>query len=252
MVSYTEQVKTVIRKSDVIIEVVDARFPMDSRNFELEKLIKRLRKKYIIIVNKSDLVPEAFLKKVVNVLSKETRTIHFSAIQKKGIRLIFSAIRTLRKDKKTKIGIIGYPNVGKSTIINMLKGRHSALTASKPGHTKGLQFLRLDKNTMLVDTPGVLPIKGKKSAILKGCLPFEQIKNIEASMIAMISDFKDRGVGHMVEEQYDIPLDDLDTYLERFAKKYGYLQKGGILDTERAAKRIYHDWLKGRLSVYWL
>jgi hypothetical protein len=252
MASYSELVKNVINKADVIIEVVDARFPMDSRNFELESMIKKLGKDFIIVMNKADLVPENFLKMAAQRLSRDARTIYISSTQKKGARLIFSAIRMVRNEKKTKIGVIGYPNVGKSSLINVLVGRHSAPTGVLPGYTKGIQFLSLDANTMLIDTPGVLPLKGKKSAILKGCIPPHQIVDIEESVVALLSEFQTKGVGKFVEEKYGIPLGELSTFLERFAQRYNFLKSGGICDTKRAAEKIYHDWIKGILKVYWI
>lgn len=252
MTSYLKQVKDVIYKSDLIIEVVDARFPMDSRNFELERLIQKLGKKYMIIINKADLVPELFAKKAARELSREVTAVYLSSPDRHGTRTVFDAINKLRQGKNVTIGVIGYPNVGKSTVINILKGRHSAPTANKPGHTKGIQLLRIAPNVMLVDTPGVLPLRGKRGAVLRGSVPFNQIDDIEIAVIEMIRELINRGAGKFIEEKYGIPLDDLNEYLEKFAMKYNLLRKGGVADTERAARRIYQDWLKGRLKVYWM
>ncbi len=252
MASFLNQTKKVIKKADLIIEVVDARFPIDSRNFELERMIKKLGKKYMIVINKADLVPEEFLKKATAKISKEVPTIYFSSTKRKGTRKVATTINKLRHNKSVKIGVIGYPNVGKSSIINILKGKHSAPTAAKPGSTKGVQFLKISSNILLIDTPGVVPIKGKKSAFLRGAIPIEQVDNIEDSTMSLLSKFVKMGVADKIKEKYGIPIGNLDDFLERFAKRYNYVKKGNIPDTERAARKIYQDWIKGNLRVWWM
>ena len=252
MASFLSQTKKVIKKADLIIEVVDARFPIDSRNFELERMIKKLGKEYMIIINKSDLVPEEFLKKAAAKISKEVPTIYFSSIKRKGTRKVVTVINKLRHNKSVKIGVIGYPNVGKSAIINILKGKHVAATAAKPGSTKGIQFLKISSNILLIDTPGVVPIKGKKSAFLRGAIPIEQVDSIEDSTMSLISKFVKEGVANKVKDKYGVSVGNIDSFLERFAKKYNYIKKGNLLDTERAARKIYQDWIKGNLRVWWL
>ena len=83
MASFLEKVKKVIHKADIIIEIVDARFPNDSRNFDLEKLIKKLKKKFMIVMNKADLVPEDFARQAARTLSKEVMTVYLSYLHKK-------------------------------------------------------------------------------------------------------------------------------------------------------------------------
>lgn len=252
MVAFWEKVKKVILDSDMVIEVVDARFPMDSRNFELERFAKAHGKPLMIVINKSDLVPEEFSKKSTELLSKDATTIYISAQQRHGVRALFDTIHWIRPVKKVKIGVVGYPNTGKSMVINLLKGRHSANTGAIPGVTKGEQYYKATGKIMVIDTPGVVPIKGKKSAFLRGAIDIHQVTDIQLSVSELLSEFIKKGVASMVEQKYDIPLNSPAEFLELFAKKYNYLRKGGIFDTERAAKKIYHDWLKGTLNVYWI
>jgi ribosome biogenesis GTPase A len=252
MVAFWEKVKRVILKSDFVIEVVDARFPMDSRNFELERFTQECGKVLMIIINKSDLVPEEFAKKATELISKDAVTIYLSSKQRHGIRALFDTIHKLRPVKRVKIGVVGYPNTGKSMIINLLKGKHSANTGAMPGVTRGEQTYKAAGHIKLIDTPGVVPIKGKKSAFLRGAVDISQVKDVQRSVHELLSEFIEKGVAGMVEQKYGIPLNNPVEFLELFAKKYNYLLKGGLFDMERAARKVYQDWICGSLKVYWL
>ncbi len=249
---FLETVKKVIKTVDLIIEVVDARFPMDSRNFELEKMIRMLDKKFIVVINKADLVPEDFVRFAAKQISYEAPAIYISSTERHGTRKLFDAINQLKRGDRVKIGVIGYPNVGKSMIINVLKGKHSAPTGSKPGITKSVQWIRISPDIMLFDTPGVVPLKGKKGAFLRGAIDVIKVTDIEQSVEEMLGEFIKKGVADKVEEKYGLPLETPVGFLEAFAKKYNLLRKGGLPDTERAARRIYHDWINGRIRLWWL
>ncbi|HDQ60097.1 MAG TPA: GTPase RsgA [Candidatus Woesearchaeota archaeon] len=249
--SYWAMAKDVIRKSDIVLEVVDARFPGDSRNFVIERLVRDLNKKLIIVINKVDLVPEFFVKKVTKEFSKEFPTTYISAQKRHGTKNLFNIINKLRAGKSVKIGVVGYPNVGKSMIINVLKGRHSASTAATPGHTKGIQLLRIAGNMMLVDTPGVTTIKGKRSLASKCAIDVNSAEDpieLVESLIAILAEKKPKAF----VDRYGVPVENPSEFIAKIAKKYNLIMKGGMPDIRRAAIKIYTDWLKGRLKVYWL
>jgi len=249
---FIETVKKVIRTVDLIIEVVDARFPMDSRNFELEKMIKMLDKRFIVVINKADLVPEEFARLAAKKISEDAPAIYISSTERHGTRKLFDSINMLKRGNRVKIGVIGYPNVGKSMIINVLKGKHSAPTGSKPGITKSVQWIRVSPDIMLFDTPGVIPLKGKKGAFLKGAIDIIKVEDIQQSVEEMLGEFIKKGVADKVQEKYGIPLETPEGFLETFALKYNLLRKGGVADIDRAARRIYHDWITGKIRLWWL
>jgi len=252
MTSYFFQVKDVIRESDMLIEVVDARYPQESRNFELEHAIKKHGKSLLIVMTKADLVPESFLKRASALISKTFPVVYISATKRHGTRKLFDTIRKLRNGKSVTIGVFGYPNVGKSSLINVLKGRHSAPTSPIPGYTKGRQLLRLEKNVMLIDTPGVAPLRGKKSLFLKGAIGMHQVRDIQESVINLLNELVVKGAKKTIEEHYGLQLNDPADFLVSFADKYNFRLKGNKPDTRRAAEKIYTDWLHGRINFYWL
>jgi len=141
------KIKELINKSNILLEILDARFPKLCRIKYIEKYIKNKNKDLILVLNKSDLVSEDFLKKVVEEFSREYITVYMSAIYRKGSRKLRETIKKVgRKYERAYIGVFGYPNTGKSSIINILVGRRSAGTSPKPGFTKHLQIIKLSRN----------------------------------------------------------------------------------------------------------
>jgi len=248
---YWKVVQKVIKNSDIILEVVDARFPKDSRNHKVEDLVKKLGKKLVIVMNKADLVPESFLKKVVRKFSREYPTVYLSAQKRHGTRNLFKLINKLRAGKSVKIGVVGYPNVGKSMIINILKGKHSAYVSPIPGYTKGIQYIRIAKGILLIDTPGVAPIKGKRGLAVKCAVDINKVSDpieLVKELLKILSEKNKKAF----KELYKIDIKDPDSFVKKVAEKYNFKIKGGILDLRRAAIKIYNDWLKGKLKIYWL
>jgi hypothetical protein len=248
---YLAKVKDMIRDSDILIEVVDARFPQETRNFELEYLAKRHGKKLLVVIAKADLVPEEFLKLAVKRIGAWLPVVYISARERHGTRNLFQKIRELRAHKSVVIGVFGYPNVGKSSLINALKGKHSAPTSLTPGFTKGVQLIRLESDVMLIDTPGVAPLRGKKNLFLKGAISLHKVRDPEEAVQNLLHALIKKGARETIEKHYGLDLREPEEFLTSFAKKYNYLIKGGRPDTRRAAEKIYHDWLKGKFVVYW-
>jgi len=248
---YWSQVKKVIRECDIILEVIDARFPKESRNLSLEKIVKSQNKKLIIVLNKADLVPENFVKEAIKELSFIAPCVYISVTKHHGSKNLFSIINKVREGKAVKVGVVGYPNVGKSSIINLLRGHHSAPTSSKPGYTKSIQWIRISKGVLLIDTPGVVPFKGKRNLFLKGAMNIEKAEDPIKVIYEFFDDLKKRNIFDKLKAYYEINVDDNEAFLTELAKKQYMLLKGGVLDLNRAARKIYNDWLKGRLKLYW-
>src|SRR3989344_341880 len=157
MTTYWTLVKEVIHRADILLEVLDARLPDETRNPELEGKIKEIGKKIIFVMNKSDLVSQDIMEKEKKRLQKISPTVFVSSKLHQGTKMLREEIlKNVSKDQ-IKVGVLGYPNVGKSSIINVLKGKKSAPTSSFSGYTKGLMDVRITSRIMLVDTPGVIP-----------------------------------------------------------------------------------------------
>jgi len=123
----------------------------------------------VIVVNKADLVPEEFLKEVKKEIEKEFPVVVFSAHKNKGIKELLNKIKELSKGKSlVKIGVLGYPNVGKSSVINTLKKKKVATTSPKPGMTRGEKLIKLFNNVFLIDTPGIITLEFQEDLALKG------------------------------------------------------------------------------------
>ena len=131
MASYKLMVKDVINKADILLEVIDARFPDETRNSEVERDIARANKPFIIVINKCDLVSKETLEKTKSRMSKIAPTVFVSTQEKFGTTLLRHKILEIAgiKGRDILVGSIGYPNTGKSSVINGVTGKHSARTS---------------------------------------------------------------------------------------------------------------------------
>lgn len=252
-----------IKLIDLIIELVDARIPMSSRNPDIDELGKG--KSRIILLNKSDLADagqnqewESFFKEkgyFVQQLNAKTGA---------GIKNIQALVQESCKEKierDRKRGIInrpvramvvGIPNVGKSTFINSFAGKACAKTGNKPGVTKGKQWIRLNKNLELLDTPGILWPKfedqkiGERLALI-GSIN-DEILHVDELAVALIRNLKNSYLD-LLEKRYDITIDE-DAYdtLKRIAIARKCLQKGELPDVDRASSMLLEDFRSGKLG----
>lgn len=252
-----------IKLIDLIIELVDARIPMSSRNPDIDELGKG--KSRIILLNKSDLADarlnqewESFFKEkgyFVQPLNAKTGA---------GIKNIQALVQESCKEKierDRKRGIInrpvramvvGIPNVGKSTFINSFAGKACAKTGNKPGVTKGKQWIRLNKNLELLDTPGILWPKFEDQKIgehlaLIGSIN-DEILHVDELAVALIRNLKNSYLD-LLEKRYDITIDE-DAYdtLKRIAIARKCLQKGELPDVDRASSMLLEDFRSGKLG----
>ena len=154
MASYQMMVKDVIRKADIRLEVIDARFPDETRNSEVERDVTRSKKPFIIVLNKCDLVSKDILEKTKSRLSKIAPTVFVSSKTRFGTTMLRHQILVTAgiKGRDILVGSLGYPNTGKSSVINGVAGRHKASTSPISGHTKGVQLINAGSRILFLDT----------------------------------------------------------------------------------------------------
>ncbi|MBK3333026.1 GTPase RsgA [Persephonella atlantica] len=245
--------KKVLSDADVIFEIVDARIPFETRNSVIEQLAKERNKKLVIVMNKADLVPQWFARKVKKIIEKEFPVVLFSSHKNIGKREIDNLIKELSHKKKIiKIGVLGYPNVGKSSFINALKRKRVATTSPKPGMTRGEKLIKLYRNVYLIDTPGIITLEYQSDLALKcSWIPDKLEQPVEVAQKLIDRILRERP--EALEETYGIEPDEepLKT-LEKIGKKLNYVISGGKIDLERAARKVLWDWIKGKIKAYWI
>lgn len=241
------EIKELINSSDLAIEVVDARFPYLTRIKEIEKNIIEANKNFLLVVNKIDLVSKRCLHKLEKLLKEEKVNFCFISVKnRKNIGLLRKKIKKILKNKKSKCCIFGLPNTGKSSLINLLRGRHVAGTSIKPGFTRGYQYIRLTKDILLIDTPGIfIPNLDEKILVFLNAIDLDKVKNIEIAAFFVLEKIKRYKVNF--ENFYNIKLD--ENFFVELAKKFKYYLKNGELDLIRAYKKFLMDWYKGKIKV---
>lgn len=250
---YPSIAKKIIEMSDIILEVLDARYIQDTRNLELEEKIKKQGKKIIYVLNKSDLIEKTKKEKT----KERYPHIFISCSKRTNVAKLRDLIKKESKqspsEDKILVGVIGYPNTGKSSLINILIGKASAKTGAEAGFTKGFQKIKLTPNIALLDTPGVIPEK-KYSSIEKekiaqhtivGGRSYSQVKDPEFVIAQIIKDYK--GV---LEEHYKINAKgNSEIFLEELGKKLNFLKKGKRVNVDKTSRKIIKDWQAGIIKV---
>lgn len=242
-------VSRVVQEADVVIEIADARMPTISRNYELEALVRKYSKNLVIVFNKADLVPKEMIKKI----SKETKERHYfvSARENTGINdlRIMLKIEGKRIGDRPKVAFVGYPNVGKSSVLNALVRRARSTVSAKAGTTRGIQWVNYG-DMLLLDSPGVIPIDEWDEVRLSliGAKNVSKLKNAEKVAYAIV-EFLNNVYPGKLEEHYGVVLNEEDDPLESIGKARCYLLKGAKVDIRRTAMAIIADWQRGRLRI---
>lgn len=241
-----------VKSSDVVLEVVDARAPLSTRSEKLEKLVEKMGKELVVIINKIDISDEKLVGEAHKEIMKTKPCIFISARQKQGISHIKKMINMHAPKNKgnIKVSVAGYPNTGKSSVINYLSGRHAAGVAPVPGHTRGEQWIRVNSQIMLLDTPGVVPF-GENIDITQGFGRPEKMKHIEDSTDEFIKTVAAAKYNN-IKELYKLTDEDLarEDIISVIAKKRGLVIKGGKPDLKRAAQTIILDWNTGKIRAF--
>ncbi len=252
-----------IKLIDIVIELVDARIPLSSKNPDIDKLAGQ--KSRMILLNKYDLADPARTSEWESWFKSRGFYVYKLDARKGGqMKAITNIIQEACKEKierdrkrgiinrPVRAMIVGIPNVGKSTFINTYAGKACTKTGNKPGVTKGKQWIRLNKNVELLDTPGILwpkfddPAVGERLALI-GSIK-DEILNISDLSIQLIGFLKEFYPG-ILSERYALDENcDKIVLLEGIAEARNCRQKGNILDLDKASKLLIDDFRSGKLG----
>lgn len=263
MTKAKRQMQEDIKLVDLVIELVDARIPISSHNPDIDTLGRQ--KARMVLLNKADLADEAKNKAWCDYYKKQgIFAVRLDARNRGGMKDVQSVIQDACREKierNLKRGIInrpvramvaGIPNVGKSTFINSFAGKACAKTGNKPGVTKGKQWIRLNKQVELLDTPGILWPKFENQIIgmhlaYIGSIR-DEIVNREELAFELLKELLERYPGLLADRfalsAAQTPLE----ALEQIAKNRSCLKKGGELDTEKAAALLLEEFRSGKLG----
>eukprot|EP01119_Soliformovum_irregulare_P008386 TRINITY_DN21506_c0_g1_i1.p2 TRINITY_DN21506_c0_g1~~TRINITY_DN21506_c0_g1_i1.p2 ORF type:complete len:577 (+),score=218.12 TRINITY_DN21506_c0_g1_i1:1909-3639(+) len=281
--AYFRDFKKIVDLADVVLFVLDARDPLGCRCPEIEQRIlqKDANKKIILILNKIDLIPKENVKQWLTYLRNEYPTLAMKCstqTQRKDIgqreisnrdimktpdgvlassealgtdslmQLLKNYSRNLNLKTAITVGIIGYPNVGKSSLINSLKRSKAVGVGGTPGFTKNVQEVTLDKQVKLLDCPGIVfGSNPTADVVLRNAVKLEKIKDVMEPVEAI---FK-RCRPEQLSKIYQIPLFNTGfEFLSFIAQKRGKLLKGGRIDLQAAGRSVLQDWNIGKIPFY--
>lgn len=267
MAKTKKQIIADLKLIDVVVEILDARIPISSHNPELDGIIRN--KKRIIILNKSDLSEEKENQRwIEHFKNKNIKAVIVDSNSGKGIEQSIKAIKEIMSDElqkqiiKGKIGktirimIVGIPNVGKSSYINRATKKVSAKVANRPGVTVQKQWIKLDKQIEMLDTPGVLWPKFESEEIALNLAFTGTIKDdiIEKTEIAyQLLKYLLVGYKNNIIERYklqNVNIDELDIVelMETIGQKRGAIVSGGRVDLEKVSRILLDDFRTGKLG----
>lgn len=275
MAKTRRQIEEDLKIIDVVVELLDARIPVSSRNPDIKYLTKNKRK--IILLNKADLADDVVNKKWVEKLSKEAPVILTDSNSGRGVEKVTKKVEELMADeiarqaakgrinKTIRVMILGIPNVGKSSFINRISKKTSMEVGNRPGVTKSKQWIRISKNQELLDTPGVLWPKFQNNEIalnlaFTGTIKDDILERVEIAyelLKVLHKDYKKN-----LQERYKISdeeMKEIETHtnyiyelMQVIGKKRGALVSGGNTDDEKVARIILDDFRNckiGKISL---
>lgn len=256
----------VIDSSDVILHILDARDPLGTMCDSVIDYIKKEKshKQVVLVINKCDLVPNWVTARYIQHLTPRFPTIAFHAspnhsFGKGSLIQLLRQFAQLHSDKKQiSVGFIGYPNVGKSSVINTLKSNKVCTVAPVPGETKVWQYITLTRRIYLIDCPGIVPASAHDShtsTVLKGVVRVEALptpsEHIPALMERVKPIYLARTYGVTLPNPDDTSKNwEPEVFLDKLARMKGRLLKGGEPDLESVAKIILSDWVRGRIPFF--
>lgn len=257
-----ELIKDNLKAVDLVVEIIDSRIPVSSRNPIIDEIISG--KKRIIVLGKSDLADEAETKKWKDALSHPDGVVKVLALNLQSgenIKQLLKALeaeQTIRNEEKSikrplRLMIVGVPNVGKSSLINRLTGKKSALTGDRPGVTKGKQWLTLENGMQLLDTPGILWPKFEDPEVglnLAFCGSIKDdilgIQDLGYELIRVLCE----NYPDLVQERYKLDeiSDQAIENMDNIALKRGFILSGKRIDYERTGRIVVDEFRGGKIG----
>lgn len=254
-----QELYKVIDSSDVVIMVLDVRDPLGTRCAHIENFLKKEKphKHLIFVLNKVDLVPVWVTQRWVAILSSEYPTVafHASLTHPFGKGAVINLMRQFTKlhseRKQISVGFIGYPNVGKSSVINALRSKKVCKVAPIAGETKVWQYITLMKRIFLIDCPGVVydaaNTETDTEKVLKGVVRVELVPDPEQYIPSLMERVKTE---HLSKTYGLESWEDSEDFLSQLGMKTGKLLKGGDADTTLCARMVLNDWQRGKIPYY--
>lgn len=274
MTKARRQIEDKLKLIDVVIELLDSRLPLSSRNPMIDDILRD--KPRLIILNKADLADPEITRKWLAYFKEQGHVAHpVDASTGTGVKEIPEQVKPLLKEKidrqiargmnprAMRALIVGIPNVGKSTLINRMAGKSIAATGDRPGVTKGQQWIKTGGNLELLDTPGILWPKFEDQDVgyrlaVTGAIK-EEILNIEDIAFYAVkylvkdygSRFQERFGIEKLPEDLENP-DEIVAVMEAVGRKRGCLISGGRVDLEKASRALLHELRAGKLGRFTL
>jgi len=281
--SFHKELSTVLKSSDVLLEVLDARDPMGCRCLPLEAAVleKCKGKRLVLILNKVDLVPPDVVQRWLAYLRQYFPTLPFKAATQHGgpkevvrsakqagaagklgsyssdayggdglLQLLKNYSRSRGMKTAITVGIVGYPNVGKSSLINSLKRARAVNVGATPGVTTVAQTVSLDSKVKLMDCPGIVFARAKTAeeqadVVLRNSVKLEKLDDPTVPIEAILR----RCPAEQLTKLYEVGrFTDATEFLTLVAAKRGHLRKGGAADHDAAARAVLHDWNAGHIK----
>ena len=249
-----------LKMVDIVIEVIDARIPVSSRNPIIDELVKSKRR--LIILNKSDLSDPKANEAWAETFKKQGNLVlTMNCMTGSGVGQLYKLLSRLQDEKNEgqlrkkslRMMIVGVPNVGKSSLINRMTGKKSAKTGDRPGVTKGKQWLGLENGMQLLDTPGILWPKFEDPKVglnLAFCGSIKDEILDTASLALELIKVLQRDYPQLLKERYK--LDELDedalVNMEAIAAKRGFILPGKRIDYERCARTLLDEFRSGKIG----
>ena len=246
---------TVIKETDFVLEVLDSRNPIGTHNTMIEDFLQKNRPEIqlILVLNKSDIIPALVLKEWKRYFkAKDYQVFSCSAKYHKGVMNLLQQIRMVGTRSNTNILIVGYPNTGKSTLIESLtKNQKKVGTSARAGFTRVIQKIKLTDKIYLIDTPGIIPIneKDETDIAIKACMVADKLSDPLGVVEAIFKLLPKK----QFNKVYKIRLEEDDGPEElvlKVGKKYGKLLSGGRVNENEIQKIIIRDWQSSKLKYY--